>query len=57
MKKDGESIWDGFYKSHDFKNKVVLDPFMGSGTTLGECAKLGIKAIGCDINPVHYCPK
>ena len=50
-----EDIWQKFYRPHDLKDKkdkIVLDPFMGSGTTLGECAKLGIKAIGCDINPV-----
>ncbi|MBQ9405573.1 MAG: DNA adenine methylase [Desulfovibrio sp.] len=41
-----------FYKTHDFADKVVLDPFMGSGTTLGEAVKLGAKAIGCDINPI-----
>ncbi|HEX8174056.1 MAG TPA: DNA methyltransferase [Pyrinomonadaceae bacterium] len=45
-------IWMEFYKRHDFAGKVVLDPFMGSGTTLGECAKLGAKPIGIDINPV-----
>ena len=33
---------------------VVLDPFMGSGTTIGEALKLGMRAIGCDINPVSY---
>ncbi len=47
-----EDIWNDFYVQHNFQNKVVLDPFMGSGTTLGECAKLGIKPIGCDINPI-----
>ncbi|MDR1397603.1 MAG: hypothetical protein LBJ14_07715 [Desulfarculales bacterium] len=41
-----------FYNMHDFAGKVVLDPFMGSGTTLGEAVKLGAKAVGCDINPV-----
>ena len=41
-----------FYKRHHFTGKVILDPFMGSGTTLGEALKLGAKAIGCDINPV-----
>jgi putative DNA methylase len=45
-------IWDAFYKSHHLAGKIVLDPFMGSGTTLGESLKLGAKAIGCDINPV-----
>jgi putative DNA methylase len=45
-------IWEEFYKHHNFAGKVVLDPFMGSGTTLGECAKLGAKPIGIDINPV-----
>ncbi len=45
-------VWEGFYKKHHLDGKVVLDPFMGSGTTLGETAKLGAKAVGCDINPV-----
>lgn len=45
-------FWQDFYKYHQFTDKVVLDPFMGSGTTLGEAVKLGAKAIGCDINPV-----
>lgn len=30
---------------------LVLDPFVGSGTTLVECATLGIPSIGIDINP------
>jgi len=45
-------VWEAFYKHHHLTGKVVLDPFMGSGTTLGEALKLGAKAIGCDINPV-----
>jgi putative DNA methylase len=31
---------------------VVFDPFMGSGTTVGEALKLGARAVGRDINPV-----
>ena len=46
------NIWKQFYEFHDLTGKVVLDPFMGSGTTLGEALKLGAKAIGSDINPV-----
>ncbi len=45
-------VWKQFYERHDLAGKVVLDPFMGSGTTLGEALKLGAKAIGSDINPV-----
>jgi len=45
-------VWKQFYEHHDLAGKVVLDPFMGSGTTLGEALKLGAKAIGSDINPV-----
>ena len=30
---------------------TVLDPFCGSGTTLVECLKLGIHAVGVDANP------
>lgn len=41
-----------FYKRHDFTNCTVLDPFMGSGTTIGEAHKLGISALGRDINPI-----
>ena len=33
------------------KGGLVLDPFVGSGTTLVECATLGIPSIGIDINP------
>jgi len=45
-------IWRSFYERHDLSDKTVLDPFMGSGTTLGEALKLGARAVGCDINPV-----
>jgi putative DNA methylase len=52
LSEPGTDIWEQFYEKHNFAGKVVLDPFMGSGTSLGEAVKLGAKAIGCDINPV-----
>src|SRR5207245_11603244 len=41
-----------FYSKHRLADVSVLDPFMGSGTTLGEAHKLGMIALGRDINPV-----
>jgi putative DNA methylase len=47
-----ESLADAFYRKHDFAGNTVFDPFMGSGTTIGEAHKLGFTALGRDINPV-----
>ena len=48
----GEDIESLFYQPVQFPDMVVFDPFMGSGTTIGEALKLGCRAIGRDINPV-----
>jgi len=45
-------VWTEFYRKHAFRDRIVLDPFMGSGTTVGEALKLGCRAVGVDINPV-----
>jgi len=34
------------------KNDYILDPFVGTGTTLVTAQSLGLKSIGLDINPV-----
>jgi putative DNA methylase len=41
-----------FYRCHSLDGLSVFDPFMGSGTTIGEAHKLGMTALGRDINPV-----
>ncbi len=41
-----------FYRRIEFPGVVIFDPFMGSGTTIGEAVKLGCRVIGRDINPV-----
>ena len=47
-------VKESFYRPVRFPQTVVFDPFMGSGTTIGEALKLGCRAIGRDINPVAH---
>lgn len=47
-----QDLESAFYQQHEYPNTVVFDPFMGSGTTIGEAHKLGMTVFGRDINPV-----
>jgi adenine-specific DNA methylase len=51
---EGADVMDMFYRPARFPRAVVFDPFMGSGTTVGEALKLGAGAVGRDINPVAH---
>ncbi len=57
-KSGAQVIMDEFYKDHTrdphTNGKVVLDPFMGGGTTVVEALRLGCKVIGIDLNPVAW---
>lgn len=44
-------IPDHLVRRYTDEGGVVLEPFMGSGTTLYECERLGRNYIGFDINP------
>jgi len=48
----GGDFRGAFYGSGRYPGISVFDPFMGSGTTVGEAHKLGCTALGMDINPV-----
>src|SRR5260221_5846762 len=43
---DEANLQDAFYRVQDLNGVSVLDPFMGSGTTIGEACKLGATALG-----------
>jgi adenine-specific DNA methylase len=46
-------VWTHYYQHNDF-GKIVLDPFMGGGTTVVEALRLGCKVVGGDLNPVAW---
>ncbi|MGH9385908.1 MAG: DNA methyltransferase [Vicinamibacterales bacterium] len=50
----GVDVMGLFYQRMRINGSVVFDPFMGSGTTVGEALKLGARVIGRDINPVAH---
>lgn len=50
-----KDIWDYLYGSFEnsaLDNFVVLDPFMGGGTSLFEACRLGVNVIGNDLQPL-----
>lgn len=49
-----DDAWECYTHGHDFRGRIVYDPFMGAGTTLGEALRLGCRVIGQDINPVAW---
>jgi putative DNA methylase len=51
---DESNFLDRFYDFNNYSDTIVLDPFMGNGTTIGEAYKLGCTAIGRDINPIAF---
>ena len=52
--KKPQNIWYDFIDNYCPKNGVVLDPFMGSGTTGVACKELGRDFIGCEIDRKYY---
>ncbi|MFX1515248.1 MAG: DUF1156 domain-containing protein [Promethearchaeota archaeon] len=50
-----KNFWDIYLQEHNFHDLVILDPFMGGGTTIVESIRLGFKkVIGGDLNPVAW---
>lgn len=48
---DSRPLADHYFDAHDFEG-VLLDPFMGGGTSLFEGTRLGLSVVGYDTNPM-----
>ncbi|RUO86357.1 DNA-methyltransferase [Spiroplasma endosymbiont of Megaselia nigra] len=48
------NIFGVLIKKHSKENDLILDPFMGSGTTAYACEQLNRKLLGCEINNNYF---
>lgn len=48
----GADFWSHYYEGVDWSNGVVLDPFVGGGTSVIEALRLGATIIGVDVDAV-----
>lgn len=53
-KETDNQVWYRFCNGTNLGGPIVLDPFMGGGTTIVEALRLGCRVIGVDINPVAW---
>ena len=51
---DPEPLWDFYPLDVRVRNKKILDPFMGGGTSLVEASRFGVDSVGVDLNPVAW---
>ncbi len=45
-------FWKAYYETGNLQGFVVLDPFVGGGTSVVEATRLGASSIGVDVDPI-----
>ena len=48
---DARPLGEHYFDAHDLDG-VVLDPFMGGGSSMWEANRIGLSVVGCDTNPM-----
>ena len=51
---DSDALWNIYPKDVRVKDKKILDPFMGGGTSIVEASRFGAECHGRDLNPVAW---
>ena len=51
---NADSLWELYTKDVRVKDKRILDPFMGGGTSLVEASRFDASVVGNDLNPVAW---
>lgn len=49
-----DELWNRYVDTVNFDDVIVLDPFMGGGTTGQEATRVGAQFVGSDLNPVAW---
>jgi len=50
---EGADFWTAYYEGTDYwHGKIVLDPFVGGGTSVVEASRLGADVVGVDVDAV-----
>lgn len=52
VSKPTADFWKAYYETANLQGLIVLDPFVGGGTSVVEAARLGASAIGVDVDPI-----
>lgn len=48
------ALWEWVLRAFAHPGQYVLDPFMGSATSMYAAAKLGLRPLGMELDPVHF---